>query len=157
MEDAVFMHEALKLAQSDPNEVPVGAVVVADGQLVASAHNEQVSRNDALAHAEMLAIARAQKALGTSRLTDCTLYVTLEPCPMCAGALLMAGIRRVVFAAFDIQYGCCGSVYALPMDPVFHKFTLCEGGVMEEKARALLDGFFAGKRKECKPLQQDKV
>ena len=161
MEDAVFMRMALSLAQADPHEVPVGAVIVADGKPVASAHNEQVARNDALAHAEMLAISRAQAALGTSRLRDCTLYVTLEPCPMCAGAILMAGISRCVFAAFDKQYGCCGSVYALPMDPVFHKFTLCEGGLLEGEAQLLMNDFFQEKRLKNKcnqdQPQPDKV
>jgi len=146
MDDAAFMRMALDLAQSDPDEVPVGAVIVAEGQVIASAHNRQEALQDALAHAEMLAIAKAQAQLGTSRLTGCTLYVTLEPCPMCAGAILMSGIARCVYAAFDTQYGCCGSVYALPMDPAFHKFTLCEGGLLAEEAQALLNGFFQRKR-----------
>lgn len=146
MDDAVFMRMALELAQKDPDEVPVGAVIVADGQVIASAHNRQEALKDALAHAEMLAIDMAQARLGTSRLTGCTLYVTLEPCPMCAGAILMSGITRCVFGAFDTQYGCCGSVYALPMDPVFHKFTLCEGGLLADEAQALLHGFFQRKR-----------
>lgn len=146
MDDARAMRLALAQAVLDPREVPVGAVVVYGGQVIASAHNENFARNDALAHAEVLAIQKAQEALGTSRLKGCTLYVTLEPCPMCAGAVLMSGLERCVFAAFDTQYGCCGSVYALPMDPAFHKNTRCEGGFMETEARALLDSFFAGKR-----------
>lgn len=146
MSDVRFMRQAIALAQSDKNEVPVGAVIVKDGRVIASAHNQQFTRNDALAHAEMLAISQAQDVLGTSRLTNCTLYVTLEPCPMCAGAILMSGIGRCVFSAFDAQYGCCGSVYALPMDPVFHKQTLCEGGLLEAESKALLDRFFQNKR-----------
>lgn len=146
MKDEVFMRMALELASLAPDEVPVGAVLVHEGQVIASAHNEQHARQDALAHAEMLVIAKAQEKLQTSRLTGCTLYVTLEPCPMCAGAMLLAGVSRCVFAAFDPQYGCCGSVYALPMDPAFHKFTRCEGGLLAQEAQALLDAFFQSRR-----------
>ncbi len=106
MDDTVFMRQALQLAQMDPSEVPVGAVVVKDNRVIAVAHNEQFASQNALAHAEMLALQRAQEALGTSRLQDCTLYVTLEPCPMCAGGIILTGIKRCVFAAFDTQYGC---------------------------------------------------
>lgn len=148
MSDVRFMRRALALAQADQNEVPVGAVIAKGDQVIAGAHNEQFARGDALAHAEMLAIRQAQSALGTSRLLGCTIYVTLEPCPMCAGAILLSGISRCVFAAFDTQYGCCGSVYALPMDPVFHKRTLCEGGLMEAESKALLDRFFKDRRDE---------
>ncbi|MDI9520642.1 MAG: nucleoside deaminase [Bacillota bacterium] len=142
MNDADFMNLALIQAKSASNEVPVGAVIVFEGRVVAQAYNEQESLQDALAHAEMLAISRAQKALQTSRLSGCTLYVTLEPCPMCAGAIILSGIKRCVFAAFDQQYGCCGSVYALPMDPVFNHRVLCEGGLMAKESEALLDAFF---------------
>ena len=146
MDDTALMRLALRQAAMDENEVPVGAVIALDGRVIAAAHNEQVSRNDALAHAEVLAIRRAQEALGQARLTDCTLYVTLEPCPMCAGALILAGVKRCVYAAFDSRYGCCGSVYALPMDPAFHHRVLCEGGLLMQEARALLDNFFAARR-----------
>jgi len=146
MDDTALMRLALRQAAMDENEVPVGAVIALDGRVIAAAHNEQVSRNDALAHAEVLAIRRAQEALGQARLTDCTLYVTLEPCPMCAGALILAGVMRCVYAAFDSQYGCCGSLYALPMDPAFHHRVLCEGGLLEQEAKALLDNFFAARR-----------
>ncbi len=149
MDDTVFMRQALQLAQMDPSEVPVGAVVVKDNRVIAVAHNEQFASQNALAHAEMLALQRAQEALGTSRLQDCTLYVTLEPCPMCAGGIILTGIKRCVFAAFDTQYGCCGSVYALPMDPVFHHSVLCEGGLLAEESRALLNAFFQRQRHEA--------
>lgn len=146
MDDTALMRLALRQAAMDENEVPVGAVIALDGRVIAAAHNEQVSRNDALAHAEVLAIRRAQESLGQARLTDCTLYVTLEPCPMCAGALILAGVKRCVYAAFDSQYGCCGSLYALPMDPAFHHRVRCEGGLLEQEAKALLDNFFAARR-----------
>ncbi len=146
MKDLDFMSAALEAAAKDPLEIPVGAVIVRDGTIVASAHNQQIARNDALAHAELLAIASAQKALGTKQLKGCGMYVTLEPCPMCAGAIILSGLERCVFAAFDKQYGCCGSVYALPMDPVFHHHTDCQGGIMQEEAEAMLETFFRGIR-----------
>ena len=146
MDDKGFMRQALALAATAVDEVPVGAVVVWQGRVIAGAHNEQRERNDALAHAEMLAIQRAQEALGSSRLDGCTLYVTLEPCPMCAGAIILSGVSRCVFAAFDQQYGCCGSVYALPRGPVFPRHAQCEGGLLEKEGSRLLTRFFEGKR-----------
>lgn len=149
MDDKALMRLALRQAAMDDQEVPVGAVIALDGRVVASAHNEQVALNCALAHAEVLAIQRAQAAMGQARLKGCTLYVTLEPCPMCAGAIIMAGLARCVYAAFDSQYGCCGSLYALPMDPAFHHRVPCEGGLMEEEASALLRDFFASRREKA--------
>ena len=111
-----FMQEALLEAKKDENEVPVGAVVVYEGRVIARAHNER-EKNRPFAHAEMLAMERACQTLGTRRLHGCTLYVTLEPCPMCAGALMMAEADACVFGAYDPRQGCCGSVYALPEDP----------------------------------------
>lgn len=148
MKDIDAMRAALMVAAENPNEVPVGAVILHKGEIIAAAHNEQVSGNDALAHAEILAISRAQAQLGTRRLNGCTMFVTLEPCPMCAGALILAGIDRCVFAAFDSQYGCCGSVYALPMDPVFQHHVSCEGGLMKAESEAILERFFRCLRKE---------
>ncbi|HSK67947.1 MAG TPA: nucleoside deaminase [Candidatus Limnocylindria bacterium] len=142
MDDISLMRAALEAAAGNPDEVPVGAVVARGGQIVAAAANAQAGRNDPLAHAEMLALAAAREALGTGRLDGCEMFVTLEPCPMCAGAILLSGVSRLVFGAFDTQYGCCGSVYALPMDPVFHRFVACEGGLLQDEAKALLDAFF---------------
>lgn len=127
-------------------EVPVGAVVVRDGEIVASAHNEREMGGDPTAHAEVLAIRRAARALGRRRLSDCTLYVTLEPCPMCAGAIAMARLGEVVFGAYDERAGCCGSLYALTEDAAFGAVIPSSGGLLEEKCRALLDRFFAAKR-----------
>ncbi len=146
MNDRDYMNLAINEAKLAVGEVPVGCVIIKDDKVIASAHNEQVKRGDPLAHAEMLALGQAREALNASRLTGATLFVTLEPCPMCAGALIMSGVERCVFAAFDTQYGCCGSVYALPMDPVFHHRVACEGGLLQEEAQALLDGFFLGLR-----------
>ena len=127
-------------------EVPVGAVVVRDGEIVASAHNERETGGDPTAHAEVLAIRRAARALGRRRLSDCTLYVTLEPCPMCAGAIAMARLGEVVFGAYDERAGCCGSLYALTEDAAFGAVIPSSGGLLEEECRALLDRFFAAKR-----------
>ena len=146
MTDAECMRLALDWAVKDPDEVPVGAVIIRDRTLISSAHNQRERPGGALQHAEMLAIARAQEALGTNRLEGCTMYVTLEPCPMCAGALILARLSRLVFAAFDSQYGCCGSRYALPLDPAFHHRVKCEGGLLAGESEALLRGFFARHR-----------
>lgn len=127
-------------------EVPVGAVVVRDGEIVARAHNERETGGDPTAHAEVLAIRRAARALGRRRLSDCTLYVTLEPCPMCAGAIAMARLGEVVFGAYDERAGCCGSLYALTEDAAFGAVIPSSGGLLEEECRALLDRFFAEKR-----------
>ena len=127
-------------------EVPVGAVVVRDGEIVARAHNERETGGDPTAHAEVLAIRRAARALGRRRLSDCTLYVTLEPCPMCAGAIAMARLGKVVFGAYDERAGCCGSLYALTEDAAFGAVIPSSGGLLEEECRALLDRFFAAKR-----------
>ena len=140
-----YMRAALNEATRDENEVPVGAVVVHEGKIIARAHNER--REDApFAHAEMLAMERAAKALGRRRLRGCTLYVTLEPCPMCAGGLIMAEMDGCVFGAADEKQGCCGSVYALPEDPAFFHRVPCAGGVLEEECAALLRSFFQNKR-----------
>ncbi len=140
-----YMAEALQEAEMDENEVPVGAVVVYQGQIVARAHNEREEERP-FAHAEMLAMERACRTLNTRRLHGCTLYVTLEPCPMCAGALLMAEIDACVFGAYDPRQGCCGSIYSLPQDPAFPRRTDVAGGVMEEKCAAALHRFFERKR-----------
>ena len=127
-------------------EIPVGAVVVCDGEIVASAHNEREREIDPTAHAEVLALRRAAKRLGRRRLDGCTLYVTLEPCPMCAGAIVMAGVDAVYYGAADTRAGCAGSVYALPEDPAFGKKIPCMGGMMAQRCTEILDGFFEERR-----------
>ena len=141
----IFMEEALREAAMDENEVPVGAVVVYQGQIIARAHNEREAGHP-FAHAEMLAMERACRALGNRRLHGCALYVTLEPCPMCAGALMMAEADACVFGAYDPRQGCCGSVYTLPQDPAFYHHVPCAGGVLEDRSRALLRRFFEDRR-----------
>ena len=143
-----YMREAIeeaKLAQL-AGDVPVGAVVVCEGKILARAHNEREVTADPTAHAEVLAIRRAAMALGRRRLHGCTLYVTLEPCPMCAGAIIMAGVDCVYYGADDPQAGCAGSVYALPEDPAFGRKTPCMGGLMTQECREVLDSFFGGRR-----------
>ncbi len=140
-----YMREALLEARLDENEVPVGAVVVYREKIIARAHNDREAERP-FAHAEMLAMERACEYLGSRRLHGCTLYVTLEPCPMCAGAMMMAEMDQCVFGAYDPRQGCCGSVYTLPEDPAFPHRVPCAGGVLEEECRAVLRDFFQKKR-----------
>ncbi|MDE3087513.1 MAG: tRNA adenosine(34) deaminase TadA [Acidobacteriota bacterium] len=127
-------------------DVPVGAVVVVDGAAVASRHNERELRGDPTAHAEILALQDAARALGTWRLGQATMVVTLEPCPMCAGALVAARVGRLVFGAPDPKAGACGSLYQLCADPRLNHELPVEGGVRADESSALLAGFFAGRR-----------
>lgn len=148
MNDADFMREALIEARLalDAGEMPVGCVIARNGEVIARAHNEREKTNDPTAHAEILAIRRAAKALGSWRLKDCTLFVTLEPCPMCAGAVAQARLGRLVYGASDPTYGCAGSVYRIPEDPALNWFCPCDGGVLAEECAAVLREFFALKR-----------
>ena len=127
-------------------EIPVGAVIARGDAVIAAAHNRRELDKDPTAHAEVVAIRQAARALGGRRLTGCTLYVTLEPCPMCAGAIVMAGLDRVVYGASDPQQGCTGSVYRITEDPAFSHFCPADGGVLAEECRALLESFFRGAR-----------
>jgi len=149
MTDADFMREALVEARlaSRAGEMPVGCVIARDGEIVARAHNECEARRDATAHAELLAIRRASAAAGDWRLNRCTLYVTLEPCPMCAGAIVQARVGRLVYGAADPGQGCAGSLYRICEDPAFPHFCKSEGGVMTEECQALLNAFFEDIRK----------
>lgn len=147
MKDIEFMKQALELAVAGGalGEVPVGAVVVKDGKVIASAHNEREILPDATAHAELLAVRRACAALGTNRLSGCSVYVTLEPCPMCAGAMVNARVDRVVFGAFDARGGACGSLLRIQAYPLYYMPTF-KGGVLAEECGAILTEFFANKR-----------
>ena len=143
-----WMRLALDEAQKarDEGEIPVGAVVVHQGEVVARTHNLRESAQDPTAHAEILALRDAAGSLKNRRLGDCTLYVTLEPCPMCAGAMVMAGLGACYFGARDERQGCAESVYALTQDPAFYHRLPCVGGLLAEEAEVLLKEFFAGKR-----------
>ena len=149
MGDEVWMTEALaEAALADrEGEIPVGCVIVRGGEIIARGHNLREQTGDPTAHAEIVAMRRAAQALGCWKLTGCTLYVTLEPCPMCAGAISQARVSRLVYGACDPAYGCAGSVYRIPEDPAFNHFCKCDGGVLEEDCRALLSRFFAQRRK----------
>ena len=129
-------------------EVPVGAVIARDGEPIFTAHNRREARHDPTAHAEMDCLRGAAAALGDWRLRGCTLYVTLEPCPMCAGAMVMSQLDRVVFGAADPVRGCCGSVYDLPGDPALQGRTVWKAGVLEEECKNALTGFFEELRDE---------
>ena len=150
MRDADYMNEALAEARlaAAAGEMPVGCVIVKDGEIVARAHNECEARADATAHAELLAIQRASGALGDWRLNGCTLYATLEPCPMCAGAIVQARVGRLVFGAPDPAQGCAGSLYRIPEDPAFPHFCPSDGGVGREACQEALNRFFAARRRK---------
>ena len=128
------------------DEVPIGAVVARNGAIVARAHNETVARGDPTAHAELLAIQQALGALHTDRLEDCTLYVTLEPCAQCAGAIVLAKLGRVVFGAYDPKAGMAGSVGDLLRHPALNHRVEVAGGVKEEECSQLLGAFFRDRR-----------
>ena len=151
MGDEGFMREALALAQAaaDEGEVPVGCVVVRDGEIVGRGRNRRESAKSALAHAEIEAIAEACRTLGGWRLWQCTLYVTLEPCPMCAGAIINARLPRVVYGAKEPVNGCCGSAVDLFMLPCSQKPEIVQG-VLEKECAAELSAFFRKLREKRK-------
>jgi tRNA(adenine34) deaminase len=128
------------------NEIPVGAVVMRDGRVIAAAHNETEQRHDPTAHAELLVIQRALRALGTDRLTDATLYVTLEPCAQCAGAIVLAKVGRLVFGAYDEKAGMAGSLGDLVRHPRLNHRVEVIGGVEAEACSRLLQSFFKDRR-----------
>ena len=151
MDDLFYMDEALELAREAfaEGEVPVGCVIVRDGQIVGRGRNRRETGKTALGHAEIEAISQACRNLGGWRLWECTLYVTLEPCPMCAGAIVNARIPRVVYGASDGKCGACGSVCDLFSMDFNHHPTVC-AGVREAEASALLQEFFRNLRLELK-------
>jgi tRNA(adenine34) deaminase len=149
-DDFLFMKLAIEEAKKAEaiKEVPIGALIVKDGNIIAAAYNLRESDQRAVAHAELLAIDEACKKLNTWRLTGCTLYVTLEPCPMCAGAIIQSRVERVVFGASDPKAGCVGSIYNLLTEPKFnHQCEIVEG-VMAKECGELLTNFFRDLRKK---------
>ncbi len=149
--EEIFMRQALELAQeaAAAGEVPVGCVIVREGVVVGCGRNRREERQSVASHAEMEAIRQANQALGTWRLDGCELYVTLEPCPMCAGAILNARIQRVWYGARDRVFGACGGVVNLFMEDFPHVPALV-GGIMEEECRAVLSDFFSSLRRREK-------
>lgn len=148
MTDVEGMRAALVEAgrAAELHEVPVGAVVMCDGRAIAAAHNETEHRRDPTAHAEVLAIGRALAALGSDRLTDATLFVTLEPCAQCAGAIVLAKVGRLVFGAYDEKAGMCGSVGDVARHPRLNHRAEVQGGVLATECAALLREFFEARR-----------
>ena len=146
--DDHFMGEALRQARRafDAEEVPVGAVIVREGRIIARAFNQVELLKDATAHAEMIAITQAEEAVGDWRLTDCALYVTKEPCPMCAGAIVHVRLARVVFGAPDPKGGAAGGAMNLLQFPTLNHRSQITSGVREEECRALLRSFFQARR-----------
>jgi len=147
------MRVALELAQlaAEAGEVPVGAIVVKDGEIIGRGSNAPIANHDPSAHAEIIAIRDAANKLGNYRLVDCTLYVTLEPCAMCAGAIQHARIARLVYGASDPKTGACGSVIDLMNEPRLNHHTEVTGGILALECGAVLSQFFASRRKKSSP------
>lgn len=147
--DEIFMRQALRQARlaGEAGEVPVGAVVVHNYQVIARGYNQRETLHDPTAHAEMIAITAAAEALRSWRLTGCSLYVTLEPCLMCSGAIYLARLDRLIFAADDPKAGACGSLYNVPADTRLNHQPLVAGGVLAAESAQLLRDFFHGLRR----------
>ncbi len=152
MSDEIFMRTALELARKAESlgEVPVGAVVVKDGEIIGRGFNAPISRHDPSAHAEIMALRDAAQRLGNYRLVDCELFVTLEPCLMCAGAIMHARIARVVYGASDPKTGACGSVLDMFAEQRLNHHAKVTGGVLMEDCSAMLSNFFALRRAQQK-------
>jgi tRNA(adenine34) deaminase len=154
--DHHFMGEALRQAVKafEAEEVPIGAIVVRAGRIIGRAFNQVELLKDATAHAEMLALTQAEQAVGDWRLTDCTLYVTKEPCPMCAGAIVHVRLARVVFGAFDAKAGAAGSAMNLLQFPTLNHRAEITSGVREAECRDLLRSFFQQQRNKGQSLAE---
>ncbi len=157
IQDAVWMLQALDQAHNAwaLGEVPVGAVVVKDGQVIATGFNQPIGTHDPTAHAEIMALRAAASILGNYRLPGCELYVTLEPCAMCSGAMIHARLSRVVFGASDPKTGACGSIVNLFEQNQLNHHTQLTGGVMAQECGALLKDFFAERRKAAQAAKPD--
>ncbi len=138
------LHEAEKAYEAD--EVPVGAVVVYEDRIIGRGYNQREQLNDPTAHAEIIAITAAANTLEDWRLNNCTLFVTKEPCPMCAGAIVNARLKMVIFGCYDEEAGCCGSLYQLCGDPRFKTKVSVKGGVLEKQSISLIQDFFKVQR-----------
>lgn len=154
MIDIDYMRRALALAEQAQaaGEVPVGAVVVKDGEIIGRGFNAPISRHDPSAHAEVQALRDAAERIGNYRLVDCELFVTLEPCLMCAGAMMHARISRVVYGASDFKTGACGSVLNVFAEQRLNHHTVVQGGVLAEECSVMLSNFFAQRRAQQKAL-----
>lgn len=148
LNDQAMMCQAIELAQqaAEQGEVPVGALLVKGGEVIATAHNQPIGLHDPAGHAEILVLRDAAKKLGNYRLPDTTLYVSLEPCAMCLGAMVHARLKRVVFGAYDPKSGVCGTAANFIDHAVFNHHLECKGGVLADECGALLKTFFARRR-----------
>ncbi|OGX36116.1 MAG: tRNA-specific adenosine deaminase [Omnitrophica WOR_2 bacterium RIFCSPLOWO2_02_FULL_50_19] len=148
--DEIYMSEALKQAYEafENDEVPVGAVIVHNGRIIARAHNQIEMLRDPTAHAEMIAITQAAASLGSERLLGCSIYATIEPCPMCAGALVLARVKRVYYGAKDPKTGACGSVFNIVNSKKLNHRIKITGGILAKDCGSLLTEFFKKKRKK---------
>ena len=155
-EKEFFMREALKEAQKayDQAEVPIGAVVVLNGEIIGRGHNLREKEQDATLHAEIKAIRQANQHLGSWRLEDCELFVTLEPCPMCSGAMILARLKKVTFGAFDPKEGTAGTFMNLLQDERFNHQVEVEQGILEDECKEILQTFFKGLRERNKQRKQ---
>ncbi|MBU2898411.1 tRNA adenosine(34) deaminase TadA [Vibrio hepatarius] len=155
-QDHLFMQRAIELAAQAEleGEVPVGAVLVREGKIIAEGWNQSIALHDATAHAEMQVLRKAGQKLKNYRLLDTTLYVTLEPCPMCAGALLHSRVQRIIFGAQDLKSGAAGTVLNLFEHQAAYHHANIEQGLLEEECRIQLQAFFKRRRKEKKALKQ---
>lgn len=143
-----FMQRALNMAKKakDNGEVPIGAIIIKGEEIIAQSHNQVVTLKDATAHAEILAITQASAHFNNERLNGCTLYVTIEPCPMCVGAAVMARLDGIVFGAYDSKSGACGSRVELTKPGLFNHDLKVKGGVMDMESRDIIQEFFLSKR-----------
>lgn len=150
--DEKFMKQAIKQAQKayEQEEIPVGAVIVKDNKIIARAYNKKEQKQDTTNHAEIIAIQKASKKLKTWRLTDCKMYVTLEPCSMCAGALIQARLKKVYIGTMDEKTGSCGSVLNLLQDYTFNHKVEVQTGILQEECESLLKKFFKELRQKKK-------
>ena len=146
-----FMKKAISAAKKaeKKDDVPVGAVIVCDGEIIATGYNYKENSQSPIDHAEIRAIKRAAKKLGSWRLIDCDIYITLEPCPMCAGAIIQSRIRHVYFGAYDYKAGCAGSILNILCEPRFNHRCEFTGGILEHECASLLKNYFSKKRKKC--------
>ena len=156
-EKEFFMREALKEAQKayDQAEVPIGAVVVLNGEIIGRGYNLREKEQDATLHAEIKAIRQANQHLGSWRLEDCELFVTLEPCPMCSGAMILARLKKVTFGAFDSKAGTAGTFMNLLQDERFNHQVEVEQGILEDECKEILQTFFKGLRERNKQRKQE--
>ena len=148
IDHSIWMKQALIQAQKafEAEEIPIGAIVVHNGKIIGRGYNQREQLNDPTAHAEIIAITAAANTIGDWRLNNCSLYVTKEPCPMCAGAIINSRLEMVIFGTYDEETGCCGSLYQLCGDPRFKTKVAVKGGILEKESLSLIQDFFNVRR-----------